>query len=280
MLPPVVDIAWVQQHADEVHLADGRWYLDGRKGEDAYREGHIPGAVFVDLDEWLSGGPGAGGGRHPFPDPEVFASGMSQAGISDGSTVVAYDDQGGVFAARLVWMLRALGESAALLDGGIESYDGPLEQGDRAVPAGRFTSRPWPPDRLATVDDATDAANVVIDARAPSRYQGLEEPLDPRAGHIPGAVNVPCRENLGSDGKFLPLGELRERFSAAGVTPEADVVAYCGSGVTACHNLLALELCGFGQARLYPGSWSEYSSLPGKPVATGPGAGSGPGSGS
>lgn len=268
MIPPVVDMAWVQGHDGVLVLADVRWYLDGRSGREAFERGHLPGAVFVDLDQCLSGDTRAGRGRHPLPDPEVFAAGMSMLGIGDESVVVAYDDQGGVVAARLVWMLRASGHDAALLDGGLLSYSGPLGTGRPVAAPAHFSARPWPPERLADIDDASDPSNVVLDARAADRYRGENEPVDPRAGHIPGAVSLPCRENLDANGRFLPLEALRQRFANAGVARGTPVVSYCGSGVTACHNLLAMELCGLGPGRLYPGSWSEYSATNDRPIAT------------
>jgi thiosulfate/3-mercaptopyruvate sulfurtransferase len=240
-------------------VADVRHYLDGRSGRAAYDGGHLPGAVFVDMDTVLAAPASAAEGRHPLPDPETFAAGLSAAGIGDDDTVIAYDDAGGVMAARLVWMLRALGHDAALLDGGLLAYDGPLETAAPARPPARFTPRPWPADRLASIDDAADPANVVIDARQRERFRGDEEPLDPRAGHIPGARSVPARENVGADGRFLPVEQLRATLAGAGVTDGAGVVSYCGSGVTACHNLLAIEHAGLGEGRLYPGSWSQWS---------------------
>jgi thiosulfate/3-mercaptopyruvate sulfurtransferase len=265
-LPPIVAPGEVP--GDAV-LADVRWYLDGRSGREAYDAGHLPGAVFVDLDAWLSGDPTAGGGRHPLPDPETFARGMAQLGISDDDRVVAYDDAGGVIAARLVWMLRATGHDAALLDGGLGADDGALETTDPVRPAATFTPRPWPAELLATLEDATDRRNVVLDARPADRYRGAPDPHDPRAGHIPGARSLPCRGHLGGDGRLLPVDALRSRFAAAGVTGEEPVVSSCGSGVTACHNLLVMEHAGLGRGRLYPGSWSQYSREPGRPVATG-----------
>ncbi|GAA3176144.1 sulfurtransferase [Blastococcus jejuensis] len=266
MLPPVVDLSWWRAHRGSVVLADVRWYLDGRSGRAAYDAGHLPGAVFVDLDRWLAGSAGPGQGRHPLPDPAVFAEGMAGLGIGDEDTVLAYDDAGGVIAARLVWLLRVTGHDAALLDGGLRAYDGPLEVRAPARPRARFTPRPWPAERLADVDDALAPAHVVLDA---DRFRGDHEPVDPRAGHIPGARNLPCRTNVDADGRFLPAEELRRRFAAVGVGDGSDVISYCGSGVTACHNLLALEVAGFAPGRLYPGSWSQYSADPERPVATG-----------
>ena len=249
-------------------VADVRHYLDGRSGRAAYDGGHLPGAVFVDMDTVLASPPSAAEGRHPLPDPETFAQGLSAVGIGDDDTVIAYDDAGGVMAARLVWMLRALGHDAALLDGGLLAYDGPLETQPTRRPAATFTPRPWPEDRLADIDDAADTANVVIDARQRERFRGEEEPLDPRAGHIPGARSVPARENVDAHGRFLAPEQLRAKLAEAGVIPGAPVVSYCGSGVTACHNLLAIEHAGLGEGRLYPGSWSQWSHTP-RPAATG-----------
>ncbi|OJF15562.1 sulfurtransferase [Couchioplanes caeruleus] len=268
MIDPVVDFPWVAERGDGVVLADVRWYLDGRSGRQAYENGHLPGAVFVDLDRWLARPASPADGRHPLPDPEVFAEGMAAAGIGDGDTVVAYDDAGGVVAARLVWMLRATGHDAALLDGGLTAYEGPLVSG----PAGRtpavFTPRPWPGDRLADLEATAGGDAVVLDARDRERFRGDAEPVDPRAGHIPGARNLPCRENVDERGRFLSVPELRERFAAVGLRDGSDVVSYCGSGVTACHNLLAMEHAGLGIGRLYPGSWSQYSATD-RPAATG-----------
>lgn len=269
MVRPVVDVAWWEAHRSSTVLADVRWYLDGRSGRAAYEQGHLPGAVFVDLDEWLADRPSPEAGRHPLPSPEVLAEGMARLGIGDGDTVVAYDDAGGTVAARLVWMLRATGHEAALLDGGIGTYAGPLESTVVTRPAASFEPRPWPADLLADVNQAADPANVVLDARDGVRYRGETEPVDPQAGHIPGARSLPARENLLPDGRFLPVAELRERFLAAGVGNGAPAISYCGSGVTACHTLLALEHAGFPAGRLYAGSWSQYSAAPGRPVATG-----------
>jgi thiosulfate/3-mercaptopyruvate sulfurtransferase len=267
VLPPVVDVTWWQDRRDDVVLADVRWYLDGRSGLAAYQSGHLPGAVFVDLDRWLAADASPAAGRHPLPDPSVFAVGMAGLGIGEDDVVVAYDDAGGVIAARLVWLLRATGHQAALLDGGLGAYDGPLELADPHRPPAVFTARPWPSYLLADIEDACDPDNVVLDARDGDRYRGELEPVDPRAGHIPGARNLPCRANLDDSGRFLPVDELRRRFAEVGVGAAVPVVSYCGSGVTACHNLLALEYAGLGPGRLYPGSWSQYSATD-RPVAT------------
>ncbi|MHB8504337.1 MAG: sulfurtransferase [Acidimicrobiales bacterium] len=249
-------------------MVDTRWYPDGRDARAAYEAGHVPGAVHVDLDRWLAGPLSAGGGRHPLPDPSVFAEGMSAAGVGDGTPVVACDDAGGVIAARLVWMLRALGEDAALLDG----WDGPLERGRVEPTPAAFTPRPWPADLLVSADDvaALDEGTVLLDARSPERYAGAPDDLDPRAGHIPGARSLPCRENVDPSGRLLPDDVLRARLAAVGVVAGGPaVVSSCGSGVTACHTLLVLEHLGFAPGRLYPGSWSEWSRSE-RPAVTGP----------
>jgi thiosulfate/3-mercaptopyruvate sulfurtransferase len=272
VLPPVVDAAWLAAHREEVVLADVRWYLDGRSGRAAYDAGHLPGAVFVDLDSVLAGPADAGTGRHPLPDPQVFADGLSALGIGDGDAVVAYDDAGGVIAARLVWLLRAVGADAAVLDGGIGAVGGDRSTTPPQRPSARFSPRPWPAGRLADADEvarsAADPGGTVLDARDAPRYRGEVEPVDPRAGHVPGARSLPTRGHLDDDGRLLPVTALRERFAAAGVTAGARVVSYCGSGVTACHNLLVLEHAGLGQGRLYPGSWSQWSHTD-RPAATG-----------
>ena len=267
MIDPVLDLAEVPDR-DRVVFADVRYYLDGRHGRDAYDRGHLPGAVFVDVDRDLAahGGP-VTEGRHPLPDPEVFAARMSDLGVGDEDLVIAYDDSGGVMAARLVWMLRATGHEAALLNGGLAAYPGDLVTESPGRTPAVFSARPWPADRLATIDEAADQRNTVVDARAPERFRGESEPIDPRAGHIPGARNVPCRDHLTADGAFKTADEVRRNFATAGVTTGEDVISYCGSGVTACHNLLALEHAGLGVGRLYPGSWSAYSNTD-RPAAT------------
>jgi thiosulfate/3-mercaptopyruvate sulfurtransferase len=264
MITPFVDAAWLADHRAEVVLADVRWYLDGRSGPAAFEAGHRPGAVFVDLDGCLAAPAAPETGRHPLPEPEVFARCMGEAGIGDGATVIAYDDAGGVVAARLVWMLRALGVEAALLDGGLA---GPLETGPTAVAPAHFTARPWPADRLAAIDELHAGGRVLVDARDRNRFSGEFEPVDPRPGHIPGARNLPAREMLDADGRLLPEAVLREQLDRAGVTEAREVVASCGSGVTACHTLLVLEALGV-PARLFPGSYSQWSHTD-RPVATG-----------
>lgn len=268
--PPIVDVEWLQSHRHDVVVCDVRWYLDGRSGRDAYASGHLPGAVFVDLDRWLAAPATPAAGRHPLPRPEVFATGMRRAGVSNGTTVIAYDDAGGATAARLVWLLRACGERAALLDGGLAATDEPLSVVAPVIVPGSFDVDAWPEAQTADADEVADAiasGGVVIDARAPQRYDGATEPVDRRAGHIPGALNVPFAGNLDAAGRFLHPAALRTRYTAVGADTTPAIV-YCGSGVTACHDLLAIEHAGLPAARLYPGSWSQWSADPARPVAT------------
>ena len=263
----MVDAAWVEDHPDAI-LVDTRWYLDGRSGRDAYRRSHLPGAVFVDLEQWLAGPASGARGRHPLPDPAVFARGIGSRGIGDDDLVVAYDDAGGVIAARLVWMLRVTGHGATILDGGVAAWEGPQESGDVARAPVAFEARAWPTSALADIDDALDDNVVVVDARDAARYRGEIEPIDPRAGHIPGARSLPCRDHLRPDGRLSSPDEIRRRFVEVGVGDATRMVSYCGSGVTACHNLLLAEWVGLGRGRLFPGSWSQYSATA-LPVARG-----------
>ena len=260
MIEPVVDFDQIPSLPGRAVLADVRYYLDGRSGREAYDSGHLPGAIFGDLPHDLAAPASPSEGRHPLPDAAFFSERMASLGLCDDDTLIAYDDAGGVMAARLVWMLRSTGRRAALLDGGLTAYAGKLETAQPQLPRGSFAVRPWPAERLATIDEAAAGEAVLIDARPADRFRGVNETLDARPGHIPGARSVPCRENVGDDGRFLTADALRARFAAAGVTADADVISYCGSGVTACHNLLALERAGFAPGRLYPGSWSQYSA--------------------
>ncbi len=271
---PAVSGAWLQDNLDRVVVADVRWYLDGRSGRAAYEAGHIPGAVFVDLDRDLSAPPRAAAGRHPLPTPEEFASALGAAGIGDGCGVVAYDDASGMVAGRLWWMLHSLGEPVAVLDGGLAAWPGALSTEYPALPPARFTPRPWPPASYAStaeVDAARrDRGTVLLDARSPERYRGEPNAIDPRFGHIPGAVSAPCGANLRADGTLQSPAALREMYAELGVDGETGVVAYCGSGVSANLDLLALEVAGLGPGRLFVGSWSAWGTDEDRPVAAGP----------
>jgi thiosulfate/3-mercaptopyruvate sulfurtransferase len=270
-------------------LLDVRWRLGGPPGVDAYRAGHLPGAVFIDLGADLAAPPGPAG-RHPLPEPAAFQAAMRRAGVSDGRPVVVYDEADATTAARAWWLLRYFGHrDSRVLDGGFRAWTaarGQVATGDGAAPvAGDFTARPG----HMPVLDANGAAalahyGALLDARARERYRGEREPVDPVAGHIPGAISAPTTGNVGPDGRFLPAAGLRARFGAlgvgpagaarpaAGTAPSGNVGAYCGSGVTAAHEVLALEIAGIA-ASLYVGSWSNWVADPARPVATGSGAG-------
>lgn len=255
-------------------LADVRWYLDGRSGRAAFEAGHLTGARFVDLDTDLSAAAKGGtAGRHPLPTADDFANAMSRLGIGDDTTVVAYDDSGGGTAGRLVWMLRVLGRRAALLDGGLAGASSALEVGPAPpVAPAKFTTRPWPSDAIADADEVAAhlaAGHPALDARSADRYRGENEVVDPRAGHIPGATSAPWTRTLTPDGHFASAEELRAHFAALGVAPGSEVICYCGSGVSACADILALEAAGHPRPRLYVGSWSGWSADPARPAALG-----------
>lgn len=254
-----------------LRIADCRWYLgDADRGGREYATSHIPGAVYVDLERDLSQFPGPG--RHPLPERRVFAERMGALGIGDRHTVVAYDDRSGAVASRLWWMLRDIGHpDVAVLDGGLQAW---LAEG-RAVTAIVPHHQPEilavgpGPTRSIDRDGVAERLDglVLLDARAPERYRGETEPIDPVAGHIPGARNAPLEGNLGADGRFLSPDELAARYRNLGADGD-NVVVYCGSGVTACHDALAMVVAGLPEPTLYPGSWSDWSTA-GMPVATG-----------
>lgn len=262
--PPVLlDVRWQLTAA----RAAGEPPFDGRA---EYETGHLPGAVYVDLDRELASAPGEGG-RHPLPDLARFGAVMRRAGVSAATPVVVYDGGQGWAAARAWWLLRWSGHpDVRVLDGGLPSWEGPLEKSVPAPAEGDFVPEPGATGLLdADAAAALARSGVLLDARAGERYRGEVEPIDPVAGHIPGAVSAPTTENVGADGRFLPAGELRERFEGLGVRQGSRVGVYCGSGVSAAHEVLALAAAGI-PAELYVGSWSEWSSDPGRPVAVGP----------
>jgi len=285
MLPVIEPVVAPEMVATFPHavLADVRWYLDGRDGRAAYEQAHLPGAVWVDLDRQLAGhGLPATEGRHPLPTPGDFAASMGELGIGDGSVVIAYDDTGGLTAGRLVVMLRMLGRNAAVLDGGLAAWVAaglPVESGPGATPApAEFTARPWPTERLASADETAAhaaAGRPVLDARAHERFTGEQALIDPRPGHVPGARSAPWSAVLGGDGRLLPAEALRTHYAALGVTAPADAtggsgaIASCGSGVSACMNIVAMEHAGLAPARLYVASWSGWSADPARPAEQG-----------
>ncbi|MEM9565952.1 MAG: sulfurtransferase [Actinomycetota bacterium] len=337
---PVVSAAWLAEHLDRVQVVDVRWSMtDGPKRE-AFEAGHIPTAVFADLDVDLSS-PAGEQGRHPLPSPEDFAAARARLGLVD-RPVVAYDDQSGAVAARLWWMLDAIGHPAAVLDGGIQAWTGELDvatepasdatpesdeptNGETAPDAGAAADAEveddpdndndndnvvadaevegdpddvevdteaeqvadtdddvvplpevvaWPTDRFIGADDvldAVEAGGVLLDARSHDRFIGTPNDIDPRPGHVPGARSRPWTDNVGPDGRLLPVELLRAGLSSLGVEPGSEILASCGSGVTGCHDLLVARLIGLEGGRLYAGSWSEWALDPDRPVATGNG---------
>jgi thiosulfate/3-mercaptopyruvate sulfurtransferase len=266
------------------HIADPSWRVfDCRhdlsqpdSGARAYRDAHIPGAQFLHLDRDLSGPQTGNNGRHPLPDPAALAAKLAACGVANATQVVAYDDSGGMYAVRLWWLLRWLGhDDVAVLDGGLAAWRNAGYGVTAEVPVVQPAVFDW---RLRdeSVDvgfllaHLKDPRVLLIDSRGADRFRGENETIDPVAGHIPGAVNRPFRNNLNSGGRFRPAEELRAEFERLlGKHPAEEVVAYCGSGVSACHNLLALEVAGFHGARLYAGSWSEWCSDRARPIATG-----------
>ncbi|MBT3162903.1 sulfurtransferase [Streptomyces sp. Vc74B-19] len=262
--PPVLlDVRWQLSTA----AANGEPPFDGRA---AYAAGHLPGAVFVDLDRELASAPGPRG-RHPLPDLAVFGAAMRRAGVSAARSVVVYDGGIGWAAARAWWLLRWTGHpDARVLDGGLPAWQGPLETAVPEPAEGDFVPEPGATGVL-DADGAADLARtgVLLDARAGERYRGEVEPIDPVGGHIPGALSAPTSDNVGADGRFRPADELRARFGELGATRDVPVGVYCGSGVSAAHEVLALAVAGV-PAALYVGSWSEWSSDPDRPVAVGP----------
>ncbi|MFR9673365.1 sulfurtransferase [Streptomyces sp. TR06-5] len=252
-------------------LLDARYNLGGPPGRPEYLQGHLPGAVYVDLDSELAGPVGSATGRHPLPDPEAFGAAMRRAGVSAGRGVVVYDAARGWSAARAWWLLRWAGHrDVRVLDGGLASWQGPLTREVPEPEAGDFVPVPGGLPTL-DADAAADLARsgVLLDARAGERYRGETEPIDPVAGHIPGALSAPTTQTVGGDGTFLPPARLREHFAALGATSGTGVGVYCGSGVSAAQEVLALSEAGV-DAALYPGSWSEWCADPSRPVATGP----------
>ena len=253
-------------------VLDCRWTLAGGADRDGYGQGHLPGAVFVDLDQDLAAPPGAGG-RHPLPAPEAFQAAMRLAGVRDDRPVVAYDQGEPGGAARAWWLLGWFGHpDARVLDGGLAAWVAaglPLTAEAADPDPGDFTARPGGRSLLDAAGAARLAtAGVLLDARAPARYQGLEEPVDPVAGHIPGARNAPMAELVGDRG-LVPPASLRRLLDRHGARPGTPVGAYCGSGVVAAHLVLACEVAGI-PASLYVGSWSDWVADPSHPVATGP----------
>lgn len=290
MPPLLVSTEWLAEHLDDPHVrpADVRWYLlNADQGRDEYARGHIPGAIYFHIDHDLAEPPYAGPGRHPLPRAEKFAAAAARAGISLDTHVIAYDAQGGATAARLWWLLRYFGHAnVSLLDGGITRWvaEGRALQTEiPSVPRAESTLAPhasagvapshpnWVVDQRAVDALRKNPRALLLDSRLAERYEGKTEPIDARAGHIPGAKNAPLAANLrgANDPRFLEPEQLRARFAQLGAERAEKIVSYCGSGVNACQNIFALELAGFKDVLLYEGSWSDWSKNPDLPAAQG-----------
>lgn len=275
MATPLISPRQLHEELGSVTVLDVRYRLGGPGGRAEYEKSHVPGAVYVDLDTDLAA-PAGEGGRHPLPPTEAFEAAMRRAGVRDDRPVVVYDDWSGLAAGRAWWLLRYHGHrDVRLLDGawsawveagGEVSTGSTTEGGGTTLPGrGDFTARPG---AMPVVEaDQVLGVPVLVDARAPERFRGEVEPIDPVAGHVPGAVNLPTGRNLDERGRFRDAASLAATYAEVGAVPGADVAVYCGSGVTAAHDVLALELAGV-TAALYPGSWSEWVADPSRPVAT------------
>jgi thiosulfate/3-mercaptopyruvate sulfurtransferase len=278
---PLVDVAWLAKNLDDprVRVVDVRWYLSGKRGADEYLRGHIPGAAYVDLGIDLAAPPGEGPGRHPLPSTTNFARVLARIGVTRGSIVVAYDDAGGSIAARLWWLFRWFGlAGAVVLDGGLPAWIAaghPLVTTTPALTmAPQLALRPRGVglvDKVAVDRLRDDPRAKILDARARERFEGRSEPVDARPGHVPGAIAAPFVENLvAPGGVFLPPQALADRYRSLGVLQAEQIVCYCGSGVTACHDILALAIAGRDDALLYEGSWSDWAADSALPAAVGP----------
>jgi thiosulfate/3-mercaptopyruvate sulfurtransferase len=275
VLIPAVEL---RSAGGRVVLLDVRWSLGDDQGREKYLVGHLPGAIFVDLETELADPPSPQAGRHPLPSLQRLQAGARRWGIRDGDAVVAYDATGGLAAARAWWLLRWGGlTDVRLLDGGLDAWvaaGGALESGD-VVPEPGDVTLAGAGMPVLSIDEAAalpTSGGLLLDARAGKRYRGEVEPIDPRAGHVPGAVSAPTTENLGADDRFRSTEELAERFAALGAVAGTTVGVYCGSGVTAAHEVAALAAAGI-DAALWPGSWSQWAADPARPAASGPSPG-------
>jgi thiosulfate/3-mercaptopyruvate sulfurtransferase len=277
---PLTEVAWLKAHLGDpdLRVVDVRWYLSKTKhGGDAYDEGHLPGALFLDLDTDLSAPSGAAG-RHPLPEARSFETALRRVGINGRSHVVAYDDAGGSIAARLWWLLRWFGHPCvSILDGGLQAWvasGGKLSTDVPVASEGDFRVKEPPDGWIVEKAEAQrlsrDGRTLILDARAPERYRGEIEPIDARPGHIPGATSAPWSEVL-EHGRLKDADALRRQFLALGARTDESAVVYCGSGVTACLPLVALSIAGL-PGKLYPGGWSEWANDGSLPAETGPGA--------
>ena len=275
MYSTLIDSETLHAHVDNPNwiVVDCRFSLaDTEWGRNEYRTAHIPGAVYAHLDDDLSGPPVTDAGRHPLPTPEALTAVFSRFGIDSNKQVVVYDHGNGMLASRLWWLLQYMGHTVvAVLDGGWQAWqeaDYPVRTGNEANPVANFVGEPQK-ERLVLVDEVP-ALPLLVDSRDPDRYQGKLEPIDPVAGHIPGAINYFFKENWDENGRYLSADQIKfKMLNVFGNVPPEQVAFNCGSGVTACANLLAMAHAGLGNGRLYVGSWSEWSSDPSRPAATG-----------
>lgn len=268
----VDELRALRESGAPVRLIDVRWRLDRPDGRAEYLEGHIPGAVYASLDTELATHGEPSEGRHPLPSTRTLQDAARRWGVRQGDLVIAYDDAKGLSASRAWWLLRQAGVEVRVLDGGLRAWTAaglPLETGDVQVDPGDVVLDEIGAEAIS-IDEAAAFAEtgVLLDVRAPERYRGEHEPLDPVAGHIPGAVNLPMATHLDPEGKILDMHTLQAGFAAVGIVEGTAVAAYCGSGVTAAHTALVLDEIGIA-AKVFPGSWSQWSNTPGRPVATG-----------
>ncbi|MCT9821306.1 sulfurtransferase [Microbacterium sp. W1N] len=259
-----------------VRLLDVRWRLDRPEGRPEYLAGHLPGAVYVDLERELARPGRPEEGRHPLPDRDDLTLAARRWGLEDGDSVVVYDDNDGVPAARAWWLLRRHGVDVRVLDGGFRDWVRAglrLEHSDRAPRTGRITLPDAVVDEAAAIDEAAVAprTGVLVDVRAPQHYRGHAPGLDPVSGHIPGAVNIPTVSHIGADGRLREPADIRANLEGFGITPGTPVVLYCSSGIPSAHSALAFATAGIG-TRIFVGSWSQWARSPGRPVAVGAGA--------
>lgn len=266
------ELSDLREQGAPVRVIDVRWRLDRPDGHAEYLEGHIPGAVYVPLDSELATHGEASEGRHPLPSTETLQRAVRRWGVHDGDLVVAYDDAKGLAAARAWWLLRQAGVDVHVLEGGIRGWIAAghdVDTADESPEEGTAVLREIGDDALS-IDEAAafPASGVLLDVRAPERYRGETEPLDPIAGHIPGAVNLPTMLHLDADGRILDVATVRANLATVGIAEGTRVAAYCGSGVTAAHTALVLDEVGI-EAKVFPGSWSQWSNTPGRPIATG-----------
>jgi thiosulfate/3-mercaptopyruvate sulfurtransferase len=270
-IAPFVTPQWLTEQLDNVVVLDVRYALDGSITKQDYLAGHIPTAIYANFPSLAGGDAAPDKGRSPLPDPAKFAADLGALGVGDDTTVIVYDQGGSGAASRIVYMLRSLGDNAAVLDGGLAAWNGPLDTSDVTPIKTTRNAKPWPTERFIDADELThlmDTSNTVLfDARPEDRYAGLNETVDARPGHIPSAINLPVTAHL-AGGITKDVATLKDEYAQYGTFEADNVISYCGSGVAACYNLLVLEQMGV-KGRLYTGSWSQWSADPNRPGTVG-----------